>query len=48
MTDADKLEFLDHWMIDLGQVVRELHTAIQRLYERLSREMPDRQPPTLD
>jgi hypothetical protein len=29
MTDAEKLEFLDHWLIDASQAISELRAAIQ-------------------
>jgi len=38
MTDAEKLSFLDHWLTDVGQTMRELSTAIERLYDRVNRE----------
>ena len=38
MTDAEKLNFLDHWLTDLGQTMRELSAAIERLYDRVNRE----------
>ena len=38
MTEAEKLEFLNDWLTDIGQTVRELRAAIQRLYDRVNRE----------
>jgi len=38
MTDAEKLNFLDHWLTDVGQTMRELSAAIERLYDRVNRE----------
>jgi hypothetical protein len=38
MTDAEKLNFLDHWLNDVGQTMRELSGAIERLYDRVNRE----------
>jgi hypothetical protein len=38
MTDAEKLDFLDHWLTDVGQTMRELSSAIERLYDRVDRE----------
>ena len=38
MTDAEKLNFLDHWLTDVGQTMRELSGAIERLYDRVNRE----------
>jgi hypothetical protein len=32
MTDAETLNFLDHWLTDVGQTMRELSAAIERLY----------------
>jgi uncharacterized protein YoxC len=38
MTDAETLNFLDHWLTDVGQTMRELSAAIERLYDRVNRE----------
>jgi hypothetical protein len=38
MTDAEKLNFLDRWLNDVGQTMRELSAAIERLYDRVNRE----------
>jgi hypothetical protein len=38
MNEAEELEFLDHWLTDVGQTERELRAAIQRLCNRLNRE----------
>jgi hypothetical protein len=38
MTDAETLNFLDHWLTDVGQTMRELSAAIERLYDRINRE----------
>jgi hypothetical protein len=38
MTDAEKLNFLDHWLIDVGQTMRELSADIERLHDRVNRE----------
>ena len=37
-TDAETLNFLDHWLTDVGQTERELSAAIERLYDRVNRE----------
>jgi hypothetical protein len=39
MTEFEKLEFLDHWLTEVGPTLRELRTAIQRLCNRLNWEM---------
>jgi len=38
MTDAEKLSFLDHWLADVGQTMRELSAAIERLYDRVNQQ----------
>jgi hypothetical protein len=38
MNDAEKLNFLDDWLTDVGQTMRELSGAIERLYDRVNRE----------
>jgi hypothetical protein len=38
MTDAEKLNFLDHWLTDVGQTMRELSAAIERLYDRVNQQ----------
>jgi hypothetical protein len=38
MTDAEKLNFLDHWLTDVGQTMRELSAAIERLYDKVNQE----------
>jgi hypothetical protein len=38
MTDTEKLNFLDYWLTDVGQTMRELSAAIGRLYDRVDRE----------
>jgi hypothetical protein len=38
MTDVEELEFLDLWLIDIGQSMRDLSTAVQQFYEKLHRE----------
>jgi len=38
MTDAEELESLDVWLIDIGQSMRELSAAVQQFYEKLSRK----------
>jgi hypothetical protein len=38
MTDVEKLNFLNHWLTDVGQTMRELSAAVERLYDRVKRE----------
>jgi len=37
MTDAEELEFLGLWLIDIGKSMRDLSAAVQQCYERLFR-----------
>jgi len=44
MTEGDKLEFLDRWLADVSQAMREISTAILCLQDRLTpRTQPQRQ-----
>jgi hypothetical protein len=38
MIDAETLNFLDHRLTDVGQTMRELSAAIERLYDWVNRE----------